>query len=342
MTSSRIIAVLTLGVAAVAAFVFTWTEAPAAPWPDRSIAVDCAKPAPEVPEGGIPMNELCNSVIEIPPWEPATACPSSALTFNSGLATFGANTETIERVAYVDINKDGRAETAVLISCGGKGWRRQVVVFDKGPYGQVQIREQVVATKYPLAEIFDIAGTQTGELKVEVGDYPSAPGTSNTASARQWLTYRSNGSRLIRTDSLILTGNPKVSDLSVSATDITFARPAEGSRAGALTITVRNSGSPAVPFTLRLALPIYAELVNPPPNCTAGTPAPDGIPVVCELTGVPTGSTDQVTLTLRAPENPNQVAVSTPPALVAVVTVKDGYADLGINPDTANYSIRIE
>jgi hypothetical protein len=343
MTNSRIIAVLTLGVAAIATFVFTWPDPPAADWPDRSIAVDCAKPSPGVPDGGIPGNELCNLVIEVPAWEPATACPASAVAF-SGAATsnYGVNNETLERVAYVDIDKDGDAETAVLISCGGKGWRRQVAVLDRSPSGHVRTLEQIVVTKYPVAEIFDLVGTASGELRVQVGDYPSAPESANTTSTRQWLTFRSNGNRLIRTDGLTLTGNPKVSDLSVSATDISFAKPADGTRIGGMTATVRNSGSSTVPFSLRLTLPVYAEIVNLPPACTAAAPAPDGIHVVCEFTGVETNGASQVALGLRAPENPNQAAGQTPPTLVAIVTVKDGYADLGITPDSANYSIRLE
>ncbi|GIH11123.1 hypothetical protein Rhe02_91900 [Rhizocola hellebori] len=340
MTNSRIIVALTMGVAAIAAFVFTWTEPPGDPWPNRSFAVDCTNPSQLSPRGGISVNELCNATIDLPDWRANTTCPQSTVSFAGGTTTvYGKVNETIDRVAYVDIDKDGNAETAVLISCGSQGSRRQVIVLESTGYSQFRALQQVVTTTYPVADIFDLVGTENGELKVQVGDYP---GTASTASSRQWLSFRSNRHKLIRSDGTTLTGNPKVADFFVTTTDIVFHAPADGLRTGALTATVRNFGSSTVPFSLRLTLPLYAEVVNLPPTCTAVPTATDGLHVTCEIEGVATNGATQVELSLKAPENPNQVAVQTPPVLAAVLTLKDGYADLGISPKTINYSLRLE
>src|SRR6266511_4172498 len=230
----------------------------ATPQPSESAAGTSAPPSAAT-LAPIELDELARSTVDIPAW-PAGAmpgCPSGLFRFEGrqtpvhGPGAPPGLTMEILKTVPVDVDRDGLAETAVLLSC----W--------------VQVRS-----------VLDIRADAGGGVGVEVGDVGSLQ-TSEVAALtqRQWRSYTWDGSRFRQSGGpTTFPPNPNIADLTVTASDLRLGPVTGGARHGTLTVTVTNNG-PGSPPRAHLDLLTGDSLhVDPPAGVT------------CTLRGVPPAS----------------------------------------------------
>ncbi len=282
----------------------------ATPQPSESAAGTSAPPSAAT-LAPIELDELARSTVDIPAW-PAGAmpgCPSGLFRFEGrqtpvhGPGAPPGLTMEILKTVPVDVDRDGLAETAVLLSCWVQGGSEQVLVVDRDPSGKIVTLGQVVGGGSGVVRsVLDIRADAGGGVGVEVGDVGSLQ-TSEVAALtqRQWRSYTWDGSRFRQSGGpTTFPPNPNIADLTVTASDLRLGPVTGGARHGTLTVTVTNNG-PGSPPRAHLDLLTGDSLhVDPPAGVTCTLRGVPPAPEVnsCDLAAAPAAGRS-VTLTFQ-------------------------------------------
>jgi hypothetical protein len=244
-------------------------------------------PEPPPPGGGISRQGLRRSTLDLPAWPPGAldGCPSGKFHFSGAERTelkrqYDSIYLTVEKVAYVDVDHDGRYETVAEITCAVQGGTAQVVVVKRGSAGAIVTLGQVVGSGYgPIHDVNDIRADPGGAVGVQVADIGSMDGSDVFQHVqRQWRGYSWNGRTFAQTTGpTSFPPNPYITDLAVTATDLHLASASGGTRHGGVTVTVRNSGA-STPTKVTLWLATSGSLTFQPPAGLTCESRPDGAP----------------------------------------------------------------
>ncbi|MET7398316.1 hypothetical protein ABZS66_32995 [Dactylosporangium sp. NPDC005572] len=196
--------------------------------------------ASESAYGRMSREELAAATVDLPAWS-QDGCPSGRFTFHGESTRSGTWTVKIEKLVYPDVDGDGSAETAALLSCTGGEAAGQVVVFDRDSSGAVTTVGRVVRTGGAVKALFDVAASGA-QVQVELGDYRGCCGESEQLPQHQWRSYTWSGTAFQQVDGpRSFPPNPNVADLSVTATDLVWGTPDSNQSAyGTVTVTIRN------------------------------------------------------------------------------------------------------
>jgi hypothetical protein len=192
---------------------------------------------------------------------------------------------TIGIAAQGDVDHDGAPDVIAGIDCSqGEGRSRQLVAFHRGTGGAFTTIGLVVQAfesddhDNQIFSVYDMEITASGEIRVDVGDYPTifSDGFAAQEGIRQSRTYGWNGSTFAQTAGSTSFAVPVGAfELSVDVSPMTYAEASQGQRLGTLSVMIRNSGPVAVDhITVQLVMR-SEELVEP-----AGCRIPDGKPRV--------------------------------------------------------------
>jgi hypothetical protein len=202
----------------------------------------------QAPDGRIPLAELKNATVEIPPW------PADNLTGVSGRLTFVDGQVlsppdaafpferhiVIFDTTYGDVDRDGAQETLALIGCWVQGGSDQLVAFDRDRDGHIVTLATAVATTGDVRAIDSTTVRVLGDstVTVKVGDFQRCCG-NETPVLWQTRGYRWNGLAFRQvTGPAAFPVNPSVTETGMTAGDLVFGPAIGGWRYGALTVTV--------------------------------------------------------------------------------------------------------
>ena len=234
------------------------------------------------PDGRIAVDVLKNATLVIPPW-PQGYLASGALKFTNGTyndpSGDGAKSITIVRIIYGDVDRDGATETVAAIT-GGLAGSEQLLAFDRNYAGQLVTRGVVVSTIDPIRQ-FDMTNfsiASAGVVSVRVADYAGCCG-DQTKPLWQWRSYGWNGNGFGQVGGpTAFPVNPQVTETALSTSDLVLVRAADGTRHGALKVTVRYRYG-ALPDHLMIVFNFSADLQRegawPPVGVWYGSPAVD-------------------------------------------------------------------
>jgi hypothetical protein len=288
-----------------------------------------SSPVPSAPDGRIARADLDGATLTVSNWGPDAPrnpdCPTGPLRFTGGTHHApGLADVAILDVAYADVNHDGAQETLAWLVCDGQGVNSyQVMAFDRDTTGTITALGQVAADTSTVKGICGVrAGADGASVDVQVVDFTPGYGCQdrqNSPAQFQWRTYNFDGTRFTQVGGpTSFPVNPKVSDLTVTTTDLTFGpQAADGHRDGSMTVTVRNIGKSAMPYTLNFQLQSGLIVVGPA-GCRVTVGDPTQTIVACQYGPLAAGSTQIITLQLRAPAmwgtafTPNVTAVPQP------------------------------
>ena len=245
----------------------------------------------------------------------------------------------IEKVVYADVDHDGAQETVARLTCGDQVSTFQVVVFDREAGGAIRTLGQVARQTGPVKTICDVRTGTNGVVEVKVGDFPTPLRCLEPPApfvAFQWRGYGWNGTRFVQTGGpTTFPVNQRVSDLSVTSTDLVFAAPAGGVRHGLITVTIRNLGPTAMPYKVVLQVPAGLQLVSPS-DCKTQTYPQPVVDVTCYESQLAAGATKTVTVKFDA-TNP-----VTPDFLPEVAAgVGEGYGDSKPDNNRAEFAVKM-
>ena len=205
----------------------------------------------------------------------------------------------IDTAIETDADHDGTPEVVAEIRCLPPGFQAsftQVIAFDRrvdGTFATMGLVVQSVPTDGSpananvIANVLSLQAAPVGGVRVEVGDLASWYVDTGTSSGlTQQRTYGWNGITFVQTagpTSFLVP--PGSSDLSVSASPMTYAGPVNGSRAGSMTVTIRNAGATtARGLSVLLAMAPPADCADPGapagPTCVVGSLAPSATATV--------------------------------------------------------------
>ncbi|MFI6260966.1 hypothetical protein [Micromonospora sp. NPDC051006] len=287
--------------------------------PSASPAASSASPTGAAPNGRISRAQLLATPVSLPAWRPGPSCPVSD-TRLVGDATRD-KTNVLKEVSYGDVDGDGATETVALVHCLlGTGGPEQVVAFDRDAAGKVVTLGKVVATARETPQwLTDVEVRPDGLVRVQVADIAPGGGWPGEWSQRQWRGYRWQGGSFAQVSGPTAFGpNPHGMNLVVTATDLVLATATDGSRAGTVTVRIRNQGtSPAAYVALRLDLPPELRPDGDGWTVCRNDPETTGEPVSCDLSSLKAGGEIRLTLGFRA---------------AAGATVGKGSADVDARP----------
>ncbi|GAA1041356.1 hypothetical protein GCM10009557_64910 [Virgisporangium ochraceum] len=231
--------------------------------------------------------ELAGATVDLPAWT-QRACPTGRHTIGGGGAV------TIGALAHVDVDRDGAAETAAVLTCQGDA---QVVVFDRGAAGAVTTVGQVVRTGGAIRAVYGVVAAGS-RVRVEVGDAARPP-------QRQWRGYDWTGGAFQQAEGpTSFPPDPNVADLSVSATDLVWGPDDGGVQYGTVTVTVRNDG-PGTPARVALSFALggdtylYQETLHELDGWNGCTVGSENTKATCPVTVPPPGQSRTLTFELR-------------------------------------------
>ena len=281
------------------------------PEPSGSPSPAASSAPPDAPQ--VTKDEIYNGTFSVPAWPADTGfgdhCRSGNLKFTDGWATSKDADYKVSiagDVAYSDVDHDGGKEAIVEVQCFTQGGVSQVLVLDRIPAGGIRTVGRVVATTGPIKVVWQATGTDDGHVRVDVGDLSPCCGGEEYPQ-HQWRTYALVDGRFRQTDGpTSFPPNPKVSDISVTASDLALGPVSDGMRSGQITVRVANGGpGKADNVYFLLELPLNVERVGPgwaecEPNDTG---KPDVQLVRCQIGAVAPGQSKTRTLALSAPAN---------------------------------------
>jgi hypothetical protein len=245
----------------------------------------------------IPPAQLCDATLDIP----AVAdpgCRHGQVAFVKGRARneVGQGGLLLTTVVYADVDHDGISDPVVLVSCasGAMTTATQVLAFTRGPGDTIRTMGRLVATDpSTIPDITGIYPMADGSVQVLVSNRTGTNGWDYHAAITQRRTYSWTGHDFAQTaGSASFWHNGADLDLIPSA--VVFDPAVNGTRAGRVTVTVRNNASQPVPnvsvFLYHLGVVVTGG------TCTDGgdPPAPSG----CPSGTVPAGGSWQTTITL--------------------------------------------
>jgi hypothetical protein len=301
-------------------------------------------PTPLAADGRIPKTELDHATLDIPAWGPAgrgtPACATGSVTFTDGYHNIADSFSLlIDQVLYSDVDHDGAQETVVRLSCGGQGNTYQVVALERDAGNPSAIRTvgQIAVDDAKIRGICDMRVDDDGGVEVKAADFPLPLlcETGGSPAQFQWRKFAWNGTAFTQVAGpTSFPVNPKVTDLKVTSTDLTFGAPAGGLRHGSMTVTVRNAGPSPVPIRITVQVPAGVELV-PQTGCTTESFPQPVVNVNCQYGPLAVGATKAVTLQFTAvsPITPTfitQLAASAP----------EGYGDWNENDNRTGYTVK--
>jgi hypothetical protein len=301
-------------------------------------------PTPLAADGRIPKTELDHATLDIPAWGPAgrgtPACATGSVAFTNGYHNIADSFALlIDQVLYADVDHDGAQETVVRLSCGGQGNTYQVVVFDRDAADPSRIRTlgQVAVDSDTVRAICDLRVDDDGGVEVQAADFPLPLlcETGGSPAQFQWRKFAWNGTAFTQVAGpTSFPVNPKVTDLKVTSTDLTFGAPAGGLRHGTLTVTVRNAGPSAVPVRVLVGVPAGVDLVAQAGCGTQTFPQPV-VDVTCQYGTLAVGGTRVVTLQFTAanPVTPRFITQ-------ASARAPDGYGDWNDKDNTVAFTLK--
>lgn len=166
----------------------------------------------------------------------------------------GSGEITLIRTAIAaDVDRDGALDVVAGIDCSpSEGYVRQLVAFHRrsdGAFMTIGVVVQAGSTddEDEIANVYDMEITPLGEIRVQVGDHKTRHSDEFLQGVHQFRTYGWNGTAFLQTGgSTSFLVSPGTFDLSVSASPMTYAAPVNGTRAGSMTVTIRNNGSTTV------------------------------------------------------------------------------------------------
>ncbi|MFI6271188.1 hypothetical protein [Micromonospora zamorensis] len=292
------------------------------PTPTPSSSVTSGGPASAVPDGRISRAQLLGASVTLPAWRAGRGCPTSAVRI-SGDDREGVN--WLVALDHGDVDGDGAVETVALVQCvlGTKG-PMQVVAFDREKAGKVVTLGRVVATTIDKPQwLFALDVVGDGTVRVQVGDIAPGGGWPAEWSQRQWRGYRWKGEAFAQVSGPTTFGqNRHDVNLVVTATNLVLAETPDGSRAGTVTVRVRNTTGLASYVALRLGLPATVRPDGDGWAACRNDPETTREPVTCDLFGLDGGKEVVLTLGFR---------------VAAGTTVPSGRADVDARPMDAKF-----
>lgn len=272
--------------------------------PAGALLGTCAKPLAAQPSGAIPMAELCNATLKLPPWgDVHPNCTESSVRFTNGRFYVRESLDVvINQVVALDVDGDGDLDSVALVKCRGQVSGAQVVAFGRAADGRIHTIGQVVTTNLPIRRIDDITATADGEVVVKVGDFGSGAGENPELAQFQERAYRWDGKRFRQTaGKTSFRLNSNLFDLSVSTTALVFGAAQGGELTGTVTVTVRNSGPAAIAARVYLQVPAYLEVKDAPAGCVPDRALPDLLQLNCATAQLGAGASKKLTFTFIAP-----------------------------------------
>ena len=272
-------------------------------------------PSKEAPDGGITEAALYSAELDLPRWPAGTAdpgCGSGPVRFEAGDTVVNDINLWIAGVAYADVDRDGRAETFARVFCmdGPSGEpMSQVLAFTATTGGKIRTIGPVIQQTGGVVAICGVRAGTDGAIQVETADFPVPWRCADPTSAaeryvtRQWLTFTWNGSAFVQRGTTATTINPYATDLELTSTDLVLTRQANGHYAGSMTLTVRNTGSSAIPYRTQTLLTDGMRLVDRPNGCSPPSSSGGGMEdVFCAGAKLAGGRTRTVTLKVDSPK----------------------------------------
>jgi hypothetical protein len=209
---------------------------------------------PPAPSGHIPMATLREATLDVPPW-PADNVqgPSGLLRFHHGSVPVEPRTTpdgeppygesiVILSVTYGDVDHDGAQETIVELGCMIEGGSKQLVAYDRDSAGHIVSLGRVAATTGPIRDIRAASARVSGSGVVTalVGDYQRC---CDDRTPQIWQTrgYALRHGRFEQVGGPVrMPVNPHVTELRVTAGDLTLGPATAGYRTGAVDVTVTH------------------------------------------------------------------------------------------------------
>ena len=271
-------------------------------------------PSNQAPAGGVTEVALYSAELDLPAWPAAASkahCASGPVRFQDGDTVVDDNNLWIAGIAYADVDRDGRAETFARIFCmnGPVDPVSQVVAFTAAAGGGVRTIGPVVQQTGGVVAICGVRAGPDGAIQVEAADFPVPWRCADPTSAdqryvtRTWLTFTWNGTAFEQRGTSVPATNPYATDLALTSTDLVLTKQANGHYTGSMTLTVRNTGTSAIPYKTETVINDGMRLVDPPPGCgPKPTPQGGGIEsIYCTAAKLAGGATRTVTLKIDSP-----------------------------------------
>jgi hypothetical protein len=215
----------------------------------------------------------------------------------------------IAGVAHADVDTDGRAETFARVFCmtDGNDPVSQVVAFAPASGGGVRTIGPVLAQAGAVVAICGVRAGANGAIQVQTADFPVPWRCADPSSAapryvtRQWLTFAWNGSAFVQQGTTTSKPNPYATDLELTSTDLILTRQANGHYVGSMTLTVRNTGTSAIPYKTQTVISDGMRLIDPPRGCAVQQAGGGMEDVFCTGAKLVGGETRTVTLRVDSP-----------------------------------------
>lgn len=271
------------------------------------------QPSKDAPTGGITEAALYSATLDLPAWPAEMGngkCATGPVRFQAGDALVDDANLWIAGVSHADVDRDGRSETFARIFC----WQAndiasQVVAFTPASGDGVRTIGPVLRQTGGVVAICGVRAGPDGAVQVETADFPVPWRCADPASAqkryvtRQQLTFTWNGSAFVRHGTTAPGPNPYATDLELTGTDLVLARQPNGHYVGSMTLTVRNTGTSAVPYKTETVISDGMRLVDPPPGCPVDPSWTGGgmESIVCTGAELAGGRTRTVTLRIDSP-----------------------------------------
>jgi hypothetical protein len=270
-------------------------------------------PATTAPAGGITEADLYSATLDLPPWPSEMSdagCPTGPVPFQAGGTVVNAANLWIGGVAHADVDRDGRAETFARVFCtNGNDIASQVIGFAPAAGGGVRTIGTVLRQGGAVVAICAVRAGTGGAVQVETADFPvpwrcaDADQGKPRYVTRQWLTFAWNGSAFVQQGTTPPTTNKYATDLQLNSTDLVLTRQGNGHYVGSMTLTVRNTGTSAIPYKTQTVVSDGMKLVDAPPGCALDRSQAGGgmVDILCTATKITGGATRTVTLKVDSP-----------------------------------------
>ena len=271
-------------------------------------------PSTKAPHGGITEAALYSAELNLPAWPagPSNAkCAAGPVPFGAGDAQVDDAHLWIAGVAYADVDRDGRAETFARIFCMDRpdDIASQVVAFTLASGGGVHTIGSVLQQAGDVVAICGVRAGPNDAIQVQTADFPVPWRCADPTSAderyvtRQWLTFTWNGSAFVQQETTTPTPNPYATDFELTSTDLVLVKQASGHYLGSMTLTVRNTGTSAIPYKTQTVISDGMRLVDPPPGCAVDRSSAGGgmEDIFCTGAKLAGGATRTVTLKIDSP-----------------------------------------
>jgi hypothetical protein len=221
----------------------TRVTTPAAPPPTTAPPSPTASRTPPAPDGRIGRAELLAARLDLPRWQAGAGCARNDVRLVEAPARKG--TVWLSTLAYGDVDRDGAEETLIVVRCMGNSVGfgvEQAVAVDRDPDGRIVAIGRVTATDTDVRWLRELDARPDGSVRIRVADVLPFDDQPESLAQYQWRTYAMVDGGFRQTGGPTSFGaNPRVVDLSITASDLRFSADA-GDRRGTVTVTVRNAG----------------------------------------------------------------------------------------------------